>query len=567
MSETNVWRNKYLQALEASEQLEQNASQQQALLRRALLRLSVTADGQDEELDRVLKGLRDTLRSKVTFNQLERYMLVVEDAVSEFENCRSSRTRAICSAMRALCDQLQKLDIPVDTQHRLKQFKRELKSKTGHFQQLPTSLNELSSLQACILQQQGHNPQGFWERLLSQLNLSRRHRNSAPGLNPDTAPEPEPEPEPEPAICGSETDGEAQCDFQEAGEPAFSNISAKVTQVLMELLENVEPVACVEEKATDTRQRIGRGLNWYELVPALEDIRDLVIQAHLTSDRKFEEYLATVNTELETVCQRLGGTINAEADMRRATENLQASLGGQMQTLQTSLTTATDIESLKSQVNTHIDSIQTALERFQLSQNSTDAPLEQQLQALVSRVECMEAQAQQHKIDIEKQRRKALQDPLTQLPNRQAYSERVFMEYQRWKRYRHPLTLAICDIDFFKKINDSYGHQAGDRVLIVLSRAIFRRLRKVDFIARYGGEEFVLLLPETNGEVSLQILDKIRETIAITPFRFKNKPVQVTISVGLAVFSGEETIENVFARADEKLYEAKNQGRNRCLLG
>ncbi len=563
MSETNVWRNKYLQALEASEQLEQNASQQQALLRRALLRLSVTADGQDEELDRVLKGLRDTLRSKVTFNQLERYMLVVEDAVSEFENCRNSRTRAICSAMRALCDQLQKLDIPPDTQHRLKQFKRELKSKTGHFQQLPTSLNELSSLQACILQQQGHPSQGFWERLLSQLNLSRRHRNSAPGPNPDT----EPEPEPEPAICGSETDGEAQSDFKEAGEPAFSNISAKVTQVLMELLENVEPVACLEEKATDARQRIGRGLNWYELVPALEDIRDLVIQAHLTSDSKFEEYLATVNTELETVCQRLGGTINAEADMRRATENFQASLDGQMQTLQTSLTTATDIESLKSQVNTHIDSIQTAVERFQLSQNSTDVPLEQQLQALVSRVECMEAQAQQHKIDIEKQRRKALQDPLTQLPNRQAYSERVFMEYQRWKRYRHPLTLAICDIDFFKKINDSYGHQAGDRVLVVLSRAIFRRLRKVDFIARYGGEEFVLLLPETSGEVSLQILDKIRETIAMTPFRFKNKPVQVTISVGLAVFSGEETIENVFARADQKLYEAKNQGRNRCLLG
>ncbi|MEJ2415443.1 MAG: hypothetical protein P8Y45_00605 [Exilibacterium sp.] len=240
MSETNVWRNKYLQALEASEQLEQNASQQQALLRRALLKLSVTADGQDE-----------------------------------------------------LCDQLQKLDIPVDTQHRLKQFKRELKSKTGHFQQLPTSLNELSSLQACILQHQGHNPQGFWERLLPQLNLSRRHRNSAPGPNPDTAQEPEP------AICGSETDGEAQCDFQEAGEPAFSNISAKVTQVVMELLENVEPVACLDEKATDARQRIGRGLNWYELVPALEDIRDLVIQAHLTSDRKFEEYLATVNTELK----------------------------------------------------------------------------------------------------------------------------------------------------------------------------------------------------------------------------------------------------------------------------
>ena len=122
------------------------------------------------------------------------------------------------------------------------------------------------------------------------------------------------------------------------------------------------------------------------------------------------------------------------------------------------------------------------------------------------------------------------------------------------------------DIDWFKNINDTYGHQAGDRVLKVLSRGIAKRLREVDFMARYGGEEFVLVLPETQSEQAHGALDKIREAIALTPFHFKESPVQITLSMGIAEFREGDTVEKVFARADKQLYVAKEQGRNRCLI-
>ena len=155
---------------------------------------------------------------------------------------------------------------------------------------------------------------------------------------------------------------------------------------------------------------------------------------------------------------------------------------------------------------------------------------------------------------------------MTGLPNREAYNQRAYTEMQRFKRYGRPLSLAVCDVDHFKRINDTYGHQAGDKVLKMLAKVLRTRLREVDFIARYGGEEFVILLPETETANALHVLDKIRSGIGNTPFRFKDEPVTITISFGISACLEGEMIEQSFARADQALYDAKKQGRNRCII-
>jgi len=142
----------------------------------------------------------------------------------------------------------------------------------------------------------------------------------------------------------------------------------------------------------------------------------------------------------------------------------------------------------------------------------------------------------------------------------------VLLEHDRFKRYGHPLTMAICDIDFFKKINDGFGHQVGDKVLQLISKVVSTRLRNVDFIARYGGEEFVILLPETSSDKAFGVLDKIRAAVAKTPFRFKEKPLQITISFGIADFTKDQSLDDVFAKADAALYKAKENGRNQCVI-
>lgn len=169
--------------------------------------------------------------------------------------------------------------------------------------------------------------------------------------------------------------------------------------------------------------------------------------------------------------------------------------------------------------------------------------------------------------DKEEERRKLLLDPLTEVSNRQSYIWRIDEEFARWRRNKRPLSLAICDIDFFKKINDEHGHLAGDSVLQVIAKTLKNRLRTSDFIARYGGEEFVILLPETKGPEALLAMNSARNLIERCPLSYDNKPLNITISCGITEFcDGDDTPEAPFKRADDALYQAKNSGRNKALL-
>ena len=162
---------------------------------------------------------------------------------------------------------------------------------------------------------------------------------------------------------------------------------------------------------------------------------------------------------------------------------------------------------------------------------------------------------------------RAISDPLTQLPNRAAYNERVEQEVAHQRRYQHPLTMVVCDLDHFKRINDGYGHLAGDKVLRLVAKLISDRLRDTDFVARYGGEEFVVLMPETAVEKARVAIEKVRKAIADSPFNFGGQPVQITMSFGITSVRVEDGSHDVaFQRADDALYQAKQQGRNRSVV-
>ena len=132
----------------------------------------------------------------------------------------------------------------------------------------------------------------------------------------------------------------------------------------------------------------------------------------------------------------------------------------------------------------------------------------------------------------------------------------------------------VADIDFFKKINDNYGHLSGDKVLQIIAKELRNRIRKTDFVARYGGEEFVLLLPETDLETAREVIEKVREMVGRLPFHFRDEHIQITMSFGLIEFkdgaqgSDPREIKQaiLFERADEALYRAKANGRNRVEL-
>lgn len=158
----------------------------------------------------------------------------------------------------------------------------------------------------------------------------------------------------------------------------------------------------------------------------------------------------------------------------------------------------------------------------------------------------------------------AIRDDLTGLHNRRYFNERLLDEVERVRRYGGALGLIMCDIDHFKKINDTYGHPVGDRVLCRIAELLGMTLRKSDVIARYGGEEYAALLPNTDKSLSLTIAEKLRHSIETDVFRHGNADIKTTLSFGVAAFGVDSnSFEGLISAADKALYRAKAQGRNR----
>ncbi|QYJ85298.1 sensor domain-containing diguanylate cyclase [Shewanella mesophila] len=155
-------------------------------------------------------------------------------------------------------------------------------------------------------------------------------------------------------------------------------------------------------------------------------------------------------------------------------------------------------------------------------------------------------------------------DPLTSIANRRSFEVELTKEILRSKRYNHPLSLAIFDIDLFKNINDTYGHNKGDLILQKLCRLVSKNIREQDCFARWGGEEFVIIFPEITLENALEVTEKLRSTIS----QYEFEPnLYISCSFGVTECNSTDSIEAVFQRIDNSLYQAKRNGRNRIESG
>lgn len=165
-------------------------------------------------------------------------------------------------------------------------------------------------------------------------------------------------------------------------------------------------------------------------------------------------------------------------------------------------------------------------------------------------------------------RRLATTDELTDVANRRVFWEAIEHRYEEFMRYEVPMTVAIIDLDYFKKVNDTYGHAAGDEVLREFCRRSKEQLRDIDLLGRLGGEEFAILLPYTNEKDAVLAVERIRKAIASTPFDYDGQSITVTISAGVTELrSSDSKLDEWMARADEALYRAKEKGRNQTVTG
>jgi len=171
------------------------------------------------------------------------------------------------------------------------------------------------------------------------------------------------------------------------------------------------------------------------------------------------------------------------------------------------------------------------------------------------------------KKDIEEKNKElqklSITDKLTNLYNRRKLDELLQSEIHRCERFNHTFGLAILDIDHFKKVNDTFGHQVGDKVLIEIANILKTNIRKTDFVGRFGGEEFLIICPESDKDGVYKLIENIRKDIANYDFKDVGK---ISASFGIALLKEKDSIESLLKRADEALYLAKNSGRNRVVV-
>ena len=571
------WKNKYLESLENLERLESRWENRLDLVRRGLVRSSLAAEGNDTAVDACLVELRDILRRDDSDADLAKLIPRLERTVLDSEQRREARARQVAEAFAELCRLLLNLELPREQRKALKTFAKRAQAAAGQPGELPALLGEFSRLQqqalSALQPDQPARP-GFLQRLLggrgdqsdsaTLLTEAATSVAIAPAVAEPSSPAEQPAlAESTPVSLEPAASADPAYALPPVPEPGYSAIAPHLEATLLRLLDDLALPDSHKPQAEQLRQRIQGSLNWYELVPVLDDLSILVLALNHSGQSEFQHYLHQLNERLSAFQTGLQDVHVERQDGQTQERAFGDALRGQVNELQTEVQGATDLDSLKLSLDARLEGLLSSLADQQSLRETREQAANERLTALTQRVTAMEREAQQYRGHLEEQRQKALCDPLTGLPNRAAWSERLELEVARWQRQGGDLLLAVLDVDLFKRINDGYGHLAGDKVLKIIGGELQRRLRKTDFIARFGGEEFVVLLGATPIAGGVTLLEQLRAAVAACPFHFKGERVVITLSAGLAAFAPGEDADTVFERADQALYRAKRAGRDR----
>ncbi len=294
----------------------------------------------------------------------------------------------------------------------------------------------------------------------------------------------------------------------------------------------------------------------------MSSISALVLDINSEDKSRFEHFLNQLNQRLDIVQDLLNTHAEAQLKDEQASKIMDTKVRAQVHSMQENVVAAKDLNELQHNVENRLEQVISNLDVFQEVHETFVKKNQEKMGLLNNQLNESRSDINELQHKLQKQQHLAETDPLTSLPNRYAFQRKINEEYMRWRRYRHPLTLAIADVDHFKKINDEFGHTNGDKVLAGLARGLLAASRETDFIARYGGEEFIMILPETHLNQATKAVNKIRQNIASNPFQLDQSSQNITLSIGVAEFEDNDTIEDVINRADVALYRAKDKGRN-----
>lgn len=573
------WRDKYLQVLAEQESSDKRSAKQLLHLKDCLEAMATAAIGLDPELDDVLLPIASQ-KSKRSTRQVSSDQII--KAAKKVSDRKATRETVSRESFQSIAKTLVALNPDGELTRKLKGYKRLLPRRVKNLHAYPQLLQEISELQDLVLRNVIAKQPGALAKLFG-ASPSFATSSDIPAMGV---------PAEEAYIDGDEVAAEGEAEAPKVDrvvavealetlgatgsasgskpgnepdlEPGYGSIQAKLLYILQEMIEASGVEGQLLNHIEQAKERLELGLNWYEMIATLEHVRNLFSGALLNANAEFTDYLKGIDSALLHLKHGWLELIEGQQLQVESQKEVKKTLASQEAQLLVEMDQAADLNALKASVTTHVSSLTNAIGMV----DGLESRAQEASRAMLAmQAEFKELQAKNQALhqELAQQKHQATHDALTGLPNRGAFNQRVEEEFARWQRYNRPLVMAVVDIDHFKHFNDSFGHQAGDRVLKIIAKLLQENVREVDFVARFGGEEFVILLPETTSIAALGLLDKLRELLLGSKYKFKDEPVTITASFGFTEFKQDDSPEAAFERADQALYKAKQSGRNRVL--
>jgi len=591
------WKKKYFDSLADLEHKERRWQSVESSLRRCISRISFIGDGIDVQLDQRLEQLRNRVRGEQDIKSL---LEAVEEITRRAEQAGEKRTRDSALPAEDLISQIiSEASLPQALQKRAQNLTKLLGTRPVKPEILQRAKTLLLEAMAEPGEQRREEAAGLFGKLFAREKVSSDRSAGERSLAREADQADKNESidgrrlfrflldrlEQSTSAAGEFRGLVARADIAEtsreletlavelaqllSAEKSGSQPSSlpPVNHVLRQLVEQLDLNPELQPRVQVLKARLSKEITEADIVPLLTEIVQLVEHAKVQAEQErqgVEKFLVQMTEQLRELDQEVAGIDSTGHLLIEGGRKIDQEMQQQVGELRDSVDQSVALDDLKFSISNRLELIQEKLRGHRSETEQLVLQFEQRIVLLTTRLEDMEQEQGRLHESIAKARTEAFTDALTGLHNRHAFDRRLQEEYARWNRYTNPLSMIVVDVDHFKKVNDTYGHLAGDKVLHVIGTHLKNSTRQVDFTARYGGEEFVVLLPEADLEGARSVAEKIRLAVEQKPFRSGNSRVNITVSCGVASFQQGDGRKTPFERADEALYLAKRSGRNRC---
>jgi len=533
-SSESKWKDKYLLSLEELERKERQWTDSEKNLRALISHLTNAADTSSLKLNQQLSVLRDAINKGVAANKLKKAIDEVADSILGLDALREKKKK---ETSKQLAEFVEKIKPAGKIEPKLSKISSKI-LKTSSNKEISPLLNDLAKLLVYGLSRaEKSNDKGFLSSLISKKEKITEQVNK------------------EDLVVATSIDIDATLDLENA------------VNSLISLLEKMVLPPDLQVEANLIKRQLSQTVDETLFLSSLEQTVGItadILERVKKEKNEIEDFLKQLTGRLHELDTDIRETARIRELTHKQGKKMTEGMKNEMKTMEEGINSINNLDELKTSIQSRVILLRNHVDSFILKEGEKDKEATVVIEQLKQQVKAMESEAEELKEQIEKERQQTLRDVLTEIPNRLSYEERLKLELANFRRNKSPFVLVVWDIDFFKKVNDVYGHAAGDQVLKLVASILNKNMRETDYIARYGGEEFVSLLPVTDIKAAQMVTDKLRELIAISNFHFRDEAVKITVSAGFAEVKENEDGENLFIRADKALYKAKENGRNNC---